>query len=210
MKNKDRVTLIIFITLIILIFAVFLMNLYKNRKLENVDRKVDYIFETFTYDTIYKAGTELFFQTIELLNKDIFEYEKNANGSIKFFSINNYNSYRKINNFTIVSNTLTNSEIEKFMTLKKIINYENNYYREIYTEEINSTYIGSSIELDYYDENYAYFKSVNYYCNDYNYIGNIEEEPDCLYSTRESTFKIERENNNLRISSLEEITSILE
>ena len=51
MKKQDRITIITFILLVLAIIIVVGINSYKNRKLDNVDRKIEYIMG-YTYNTI--------------------------------------------------------------------------------------------------------------------------------------------------------------
>ena len=208
-NNNDKKSLIIFILLVVAIISIFIFNVYKNKKLE-VDRKIEYIFDNFTYDSVFNEGVDLFFQTIELLNqKNILKYERNRDESYKYYAINNYNHYRRITNFMLVTDTLKISEVEKFMKYKKIINYENSYYIETYNEEYNKDYIGSILDIESYDDKYVYFNSTNYYCDNGEYIGYLESEPNCNNTSINSKFTLTLENNNLRVNNLEEIINIL-
>ncbi|MBE6156319.1 MAG: hypothetical protein E7161_01045 [Firmicutes bacterium] len=211
MKEKDKLTLFVFIGLIVIILGILVFNIYKTKKLDNVDRRVEYIFNNLTYDNVFNKGSELFLQTIKLLNNsDIWEFERDVNGKIIYYAINNYNQYKKIRNFHIVNTTLNSVEIQKYMNEKNIIKYENNYYIETNNdEELKSNYIGSNIEIKSYDNNYVYFKCINYYCDDYEYNGIIEEIPSCNYTDSESIFTLVLENNNLRVNNLEEIRNII-
>lgn len=209
MNSSDRKNLIIFILLIVAIMSIFIFNIYKNRKLE-VDRKVEYIFDRFAYSTVFNEGNDLFFQAVELLNKkNGLEYERNRDESYKYYAINNYNHYRRITNFMLVTDTLKISEVNKFMELKKIIKHENSYYIETYKEEYNKNYIGSILDIESYDDNYIYFNSTNYYCDNSEYIGPLESAPNCNYTSSNTKFTLTLENNNLRVNSLEEIINVL-
>jgi len=208
--NKDIKTLITFISLIILILGIFLFNVIKNKKIENIDRKVEYIFDNFTHNNVYEYGNKLFFQAIELLNKkDVFEYEKDGNNKLKYFSIGDIYKYRKIINPIIIIDTFTKTETNKYLELKKIKKFQNNYYRVVYEEEYNDKYIGSIVDIDSYNDKFVYFKSINYYCDNYQYIGDLEEKPNCNYTKTETKYTLILENNNLKIYNLEEIKDIL-
>jgi len=210
MKN-NKITLSTFITLIIAIIVLLIYNIIQNNKLNNVDRKIEYIFNNYTYDRVYINGSNLFFKAIELLNNnEIFIFEKDDNNIIKNYVINDEKEYKKINNFNIVSNILSDHEIKKYMNLNGIIKYENNYYIvSSEKEKINNKYIGSILDIYSYDDKYVYFKSINYYCENYEYIGLLDDIPNCKYTSDETKFTLILENNNLRISNLEEIRSIL-
>lgn len=210
MKKDDKLTLILFISLILLIGGLLIFNIYKNNKDKDVDRKIKYIFDELTYNDVYEKSSKLFTQGIELLNnKDIYNFEKDNNSKIKYYSIKGYNYYKKILNFTIVNNTFKESEVTKYMDLKKIINYENNYYIKKIEEEENNKYIGSIIKIESYDSKYVYFRSTNYYCENSSYIGLLEDVPSCNYQSTETNFTVIYENNKLKINSLEEIENIL-
>lgn len=207
MKKEDIKTLIVFIILIIAIISVLGINLYKNRKLENVDRKIKYIMG-YSYDTIYNKGSNLFLQTISLLNdKDVFEYAKNNDGSIKKYAIENINDYIKINNFSIALNTFTDSSLKEYMNKKDIIYFEDNYYMKDYINESNN-YIGSIIDIDTYDNSKITFKSINYYCDNTKYIGLLEDIPECNYTFNETKFNIVLENNMFKIEDIKDFEFI--
>ena len=61
MKKEDIKTLIIFIISIVVIIALFIYN-NSNNKNTPTDRKVNYIFNTFSYDNVLKEGKNLFFK----------------------------------------------------------------------------------------------------------------------------------------------------
>lgn len=207
MKKEDIKTLLVFIFLIIAIILVWSINSYKNRKLDNVDRKIEYIMG-YSYDAIYNKGSSLFLQTISLLNnKDVFEYAKNNDDSIRKYSINNQSGYFKINNFSLALNTFTNNSLKEYMDKKNIIYFENNYYMKDYTND-NNNYIGSIIDIKDYNDTSITFKSINYYCANSEYIGILDEALKCDYNTNESEFSIVLENNMFKIESLQDFEFI--
>lgn len=208
MKKKDIITLVIFVLLILAIIGVFIVHNNKNRKLDNVDRKVEYIFDNYSYDAVYKVGEKLFFQTIDLLNGNGLEYEKNSDGQIKLYSINNYNNYKKITNSTQFTNIFSDLALNDFMKYKKIIKHENNYYVEL-SNNTSNKYIGSIVDIVSYDTKYVYFTAENYYCDNYNYIGKIKEVPSCNYTKDNTSFVLLLEQNNLKMNSIEELKLIL-
>lgn len=210
MKDDKRNTCI-FIFLIVIILSLFLFNLNssKNKKNENIDRKVEYIFNKYTYDTVYNRGKDLFLNAIKLVKSD-FIYEKSKSGFENIYALRNFNKYKKIMDYQLISNTLTNSEIEKYMDSRKIIIDNNYYYIENYDITINIKYIGSIIEIDSYDDKYIYFKSENYYCDNYNYEGILDSVPSCDYVSNNSNFTLVLENNYFRIYDLKEIEKILQ
>jgi len=208
MKNKDKLTIIVFVVLVILILGVFIIYNHKNKEL-SVDRKIKYIFENFTYDYVYNESSKLFLKGIDLLNENVFLYEKDENDRVKYYFIYNYNKYKKITNFAQVNAVFIKDEINKFMELKNIIMYESSYYIEDYQEDFNNTYVGSTIELDSYDEHYVYFNSDNFYCDNANYVGLLYEEPNCNYKVTKTKFTVALENKDLKLNNLEEIKNIV-
>ena len=111
MNKKDKVIIIVFILLIVAILFVLGINSYKNRKLENIDRKIEYVLG-YTYDEVLNKGENLFLQTLNLLiNDNIFEYEKNLDESVKHYSINGKGNYAKIKNYSIILNNFSNNAL---------------------------------------------------------------------------------------------------
>lgn len=207
MEKNDKITLVVFIFLVIAIIFMIGFNVYKNKKLENVDRKVEYIMG-YSYNTVLNKGEELFFQTISLLNdKDVFEYEKTQNNSIKTYAINDITNYIKIKNFSLATNTFSNKSLKEYMDYKKIIIYDDHYYIENFNEK-TSNYIGSSIDIESYNNNKVYFKSTNYYCDNTEFIGNIVDLPNCDYEKEETMFSVIVENNLLRIFTIKDFIEI--
>ena len=203
MEKKDKITLVVFIFLIIAIIFVVGISSYKTRKLVNVDRKIEYIMG-YSYDSVLNKGSSLFLQTIELLNnKEVFDYAQNFDESIKYYSINDVNKYVKIINFSLAINTLSSSALEEYMNYKKIIYFENNYFMEDAKMEKNN-YIGSIIDIDRYDNNYVYFKNTNYYCNNSEYLGIMYEEPNCEFTKNDSMFVMKLENNMFKIDNIKD------
>ena len=104
MKKDEIKTLIIFIILVASIILVVGVNYQKNKKLNDVDRKIEFIFG-YTYDSVLVKGEELFLETISLFNdKTVFEFEKNLDESIKKYAINDVTDYKKITNFSVAIN----------------------------------------------------------------------------------------------------------
>jgi len=207
MEKKDKITLIVFIFLVVSIIFVVGVNSYKTKPLKNVDRKIEYIMGL-SYDTVLNKGEELFFQTINLLNdKEIFEYERNLNNSIKTYAINDLTNYIKIKNFSLATNTFSSKSLKEYMEYKKIVYFEKSYYMENFNESI-SNYVGSKIDIDSYNNEKVFFKSINYYCDNTEYIGSIEEIPSCEYTQKESRFSIVVDKNMFRISTIEDFIEI--
>jgi len=212
MKNKDRFTIIVFILLIVMMVGLFIYHIYENNLKNDVNRKVEYIFHDYTYQMIYSKGCELFDKSINLLiNKDVLEFEKNLNGKYAYYSVDNCNNCKKIVNAVSFTNILSDSEINKYMVSNNIIKYENLYYiKDNIDYEYNKNYIGSIIDIDSYDDKYTYFKSINYYCdNSVKYLGILDEEPDCNYTKKVTSFKIKLENKNIRLDNLESLKDIV-
>jgi len=163
----------------------------------------------YSYDSVLNKGESLFQDTMELLlNEDVFDYAKNTNGKITYYSINKINTYKKIKNFSIVKNILNENSIKDYMEYKNIIYYEDSYY--INNEEIiNTNYIGSIIDILSYDDEKVIFNSINYYCDNNKYIGILNEKPTCNYETKETKFSIDFIDNTFRISNLEDFKQII-
>lgn len=208
MKKENIRTIILFIILILLIGLLFVYHDYKNRDKKDVDRKVELFYNKYSYDDVYKQANLLFFNTIKILNNDNFDYEKDSNNDVIYYAIDGYTRYKKIMNFNVVTNTLKNTEVSKFMELKKIIEKDNEYYIEEYDEELNLNYIGSIIDIKDHDDNYVYLESLNYYCENTNFMGYLTEKPNCKYQEEKTTFKMELENDNFRISNIDDIKKI--
>lgn len=207
MEKKDKLTLIVFIFLIVAIIFVVGVNSYKNRKLNDVDRKIEYIMG-YSYDTVLNKGYSLFFQTVNLLNNSAFDYARNLDQSIRYYSINEINNYIKINNFSLAINNFSENGLKEFMEYKKIIYFENNYFME--DKKLNTNnYIGSIIDIEKYDESSVLFKSVNYFCDNFNYLGILYEEPNCNYLKEESTFTVVFENNMFKINSINDFKFLI-
>ena len=207
MKRNDIKYVVIFILLIILIVSTIIFSYYKNKPLNNVDRKVEYIFNNITYDDALNMSKEVFNNALKLIKND-YEYEEN-NNEIVLYSINNYNEYRKILNYSLISNTLKNNIINNFFINKKIINYRNEYYIESYENNYNKDYVGSILNINNYGDKFVTIKSINYYCEDSNFIGVLNVEPECKYTKKESKFTLSLENSLLKVNNLEEIERIL-
>ncbi len=207
MNKKDFKTLIIFVILIVLILIVIIFNIYKNRSL-NVDRKVKYIFDNYTYDNIIKEANALFLNAIKLA-KNEFEYVKNNRGATEYYALEKYDDYKKIQNVNLILNSLSNQEISDYLSNHQILKSNNHYYIRDNNNINNSNYIGSKLELLDYDENQVFFKSTNYYCENHAYVGLIEDTIDCDYQSNESNFTIIRENNFLKIKDFGNIEQII-
>ncbi len=210
MKKEDIRVVILFIVLILLIISVLIFNSYKFRKRENVNRKLEYIFEKYTYANILDDGTKLFFDGLNILNNNNLSFEKNKNDSIKYYSIKDYSTYKKILNMDNLFNIFSKDITEDYMKDKKIIKYNDEYYIENYVQNINKDYIGSNVEISSYDDNYVYFNSVNYYCKNEEYIGLITDEPNCDYVSTKTNFKVILEGSSLRILDYHELLKIIE
>ena len=208
MEKSDKKNIIVFIILIIMIIFLIIYNIMTNKKNINIDRKVNYIFEKYTYDNVYSKGKNLFLNAIKLVKND-FLYEKNESNHDVLYAINNYNQYKRIMDYQLIINTLSINEYKKYLDEKRIINKDDNYYIGNYNNDYNKKYIGSIIDIRDYDEFYVYFDSLNYYCDNYDYIGILNEEPNCKYTTTNTSFTIIFEQKALRINDLKDIEEIL-
>ena len=207
MKKNDIKYIVIFILLIVLIVGTIIFSYYKNRPLNNVDRKIEYIFNNLTYDDVLNMSENTFNNALKLVKND-FEYEID-NNEIVLYSINNYNNYKKILNYSLISNTLKNNLIDSFLNSKKIINYKGEYFIETYSNNYNNDYVGSVLSINNHGDNFVTINSTNYYCKDSKFIGVINTEPKCDYTKTESKFTLSLEGNLLKVNNLEEIERIL-
>ena len=208
MKKNDIKYIVIFILLIVLIVGTIIFSNLKNKPLNNVDRKIEYIFNNLTYDNVLNMSRSVFDNALKLVRND-YEYEID-NNEIELYSINNYNKYKKILNYSLISSTLKNNIIESFLNSKKIINYKNEYYIESYDNNYNRDYIGSILSINNHGKDFVTIKSTNYYCENSKFIGILNTEPDCDYTKTESKFTLSLENNLLKVNNLEEIERILQ
>lgn len=205
MNREDVKNIVLFVILIILIVFLLTFNYAKSIKKGNLDRKIIYI-NNMTYDSVLDKGTNTFFSMMDILLNDNFTYEKNSSNKDKIYNIKG-TDYKRITNMNTVLNKLDSNELDKFMKYKGIIQKDNDYY--INSNKINTNYIGSSINIDSFDNTYVIFKSINYYCDNYKYIGNIKNDIDCNYTKKESTFKTKFINDNLVINNFEDIINII-
>lgn len=207
MEKKDKLTILVFIVLIIAIISVLFINFIKNQKIQNVDRKVEYIMG-YSYDTILNRGEKLFVDTISLLTKkDIFDYNKDLRNNNVQYNING-KDYLKINNFNIAHSNFSNNTINDYMKLRKIIYFENNYYIENFKIDINN-YIGSMISIDNYKNNIIYFNSINYYCEESEFVGLLDKEPNCNYQKEETNFSVSIENGIFKINNVNDFKFLI-
>lgn len=208
MEKKDIKTLVIFILLVVGIITVTGINAYKNRKLENVDRKIKYVMG-YTYDSVLNKGENLFSLTMSLmLDKDVFEYEKELDESISHYVIDKKSNYVKIKNFSLVLNNFTDNGINEYMNYKEIVYKDNAYYMQDLKVDRNN-YIGSILEIDSYNEEIVTFKSTNYYCTDREYIGVLDEVPTCDYQEKVTYFDLYHIDNTFKIDFNENLINIL-
>ena len=207
MKKNDIKYIIIFILLIVLIVSTIIFSYCKSKPLNNIDRKVEYIFNNKTYDDVLNMSKNTFNNALKLV-KNEYEYEIN-NNEIVIYSINNYNNYKKILNYSLISSTLKNNIIDSFLNNKKIISYKGEYFIESYENNYNRDYVGSILSINNYGDGFVTIKSINYYCEDSKFIGVLNEEPKCEYTKKESKFTLSLENGLLKVNNLEEIERIL-
>ena len=163
MAKRDFKYIVIFVILIVLIILTLVFSSYKNRTLNNIDRKIEYIFNGITYDEVLNASKNLFLNSIKLV-KNNFDYEKYRNNEINYYSINDFTNCKKILNYSLISSTLKTNTINKYLNEHQIIEYENEYYIAKNDNNINSNYIGSIIDINNYGNYFVNFKSTNYYC----------------------------------------------
>ncbi len=210
MDSKNRRTLVIFIILIVLIISLGIFNLVKGLNKQEVDRKVDKIFGMYSFDEILNKGEELFLNGINILKDNkAFLYEKDNMNKTLIYSINGYNKYKKISNFSLVTNTISAEELDNFMNYKKIIYYENGYYMESYNNKYDGNFIGSILEIDSYNDETTTFKVESYYDENSEFVGIFEERKD-NYQTITSMFTINNESGLIRVDNYQELINILD
>jgi len=209
MKKEDKKNIVIFIILLLAIAGIVIFNYNKNKKLENIDRKIEYILG-YTYDSILNRGEVVFLDAIDLLiNEKAFDYEILNNGKQKKYSIDSKN-YFQISNFNLARNIFTIDGLVSYMQFKNIIENDNRFYIEDKEYNYNKDYIGSSLDIiDYYDD-IIIFESNNYYCENNDYIGLIHELPSCKYNITKSKIKFKIENNTLKIMDIDGINKIVQ
>lgn len=207
MKKNDIVTVLVFIFLIVGIIYVLGVNINKNKKSENVDRKIEYIMG-YTSNEVLNKGESLFLQTVRLFNNEAFEYVLDLRERKRHYSINQVNNYLKLLNFSVATNNLSSKAVNEFMKYKEIIFFEHSYYMvDNIVNDID--YVGSMIDIEKYDEEKVYFKTINYFCSDLEYQG-IVYEPLVCEKSEEGMFTMVLENNIFRIDDIETFKTMYE
>ena len=204
MKNNIKY-LFLFIGLIMVIIGLLLFNLYEEYRGEK--KEIEYIFPEFTYDYVLNTSKELFLKGINLVNINKYDYEKDALGNIKFYSINDVTDYKKIKNFN-VQTILSKENIPLFLNDYKIIFEDNIYYIENYEKEYNTSYIGSRVSIDSYNDKEVNLKITSYYGNG-EYKGIIKEEPQNYTAKKTTYLKIVYESKSLKIKDYQELLKII-
>ena len=87
----------------------FIYHDYSNYSEKDIDRKVEIFFNEYSYNDVYNQSNVLFFNAIKILNPSNFTYEKDQNDDVIYYSINDYNQYKKIIDFDLVKSTIKNS-----------------------------------------------------------------------------------------------------
>ena len=208
MKKNDIKYIIIFILLIVLIVGTIIFSYLKNKPLNDVDRKIEYIFNNLTYDDVLNMSKKTFNNALKLIKND-FDYEVDGD-ELVLYSINDYNNYKKILNYSLINSTLKSNIINNYLYNKKIIQYKNEYYIESYENSYNKNYVGSILSINNHGYKFVTIKSINYYCENSNFIGAINTEPECEYTKTDTKFTLSLENNLLKVNNLEEIERILQ
>ncbi len=202
MKKENIKQIIIFCLLIIIIIIIILINIYQNKKLD-VDRKNIIIFNKYSYNYILNEGKNIFFNTYNLINKSILQYEEISNQKV-IYKINNQNFYKIIND-DLINNLFTKKAQNELMNDLNIILDNNEYYIKIKNIKNNYNYVGSFFEITSYDDKFVNFKTTNYFCDNYEYIGRLDEEPQCDFKTNNTNFSITLDNNLIKLTSYDEI-----
>ncbi len=207
MKKEDKRNLIIFICLIFLIGITCLYDFFAYSKTDvNIDRKVKNIFGNYTYNNVLEESQKLFFNYLAIYDHSAFTYELKEDKHPKYFAIGDYNRYKKVDNLGSLINILNGNTVNNFLEEHQIIAYNNEYYiKEYDNPKINDKYVGSIINIKKYDDKYVYLESENYFCDNYHFIGLLEEKPNCLFTKTITTYKTMLSNNYLRITDYKEI-----
>ncbi len=208
MKKEDIRYLIMFIILILLIGLFWLYNDYRERDI-NVNRKINYIYHNYTYDTALKESKRLFQNSLAILNINNYEYKMTNENKYELYNINGQDDYKKILSFDLIFHTFTEDDVDKFMENFGIVEEEKEFYIQETSMKTNKDYVGSIIDVFNYDKDYLYLKSDNYYCENGQFSGLLSEKPTCDYIYTSTTFKLKEENGNLRIADYEEILQII-
>lgn len=204
MKKEDKRNIVIFIVLIVLIIVLLVYNIGKSIKNNNVNRKVLYI-NNINYSVVEKEAFDLFYDGIDFLLNKGFIYEKNNKGKDNIYKFNN-KDYKKIMNISSIMFKINN--IDSFINYKNIIIYDNEYY--VINDKINTNYIGSKLKIDSYSNSKVILKSINYYCDNYEYIGNIKDDNiKCNYKKNESNIELIFNNRELIINNIDELIKII-
>ena len=108
-----------------------------------------------------------------------------------------------------IINTFAKVDLDKYINDKKIIIKNNEYYIQDYDDIINKDYIGSILNIKEYNLKEVIFTSINYYSKDNKYQGLFDEIPKNYYKESKTEFKIIFEDNNLKITNIEELEKII-
>ena len=205
MEENKRIV-ILYILLILIFSLLFVYEKYIDRK-NDVDRKVDKLFNKYTYNEAVEISNNLFINAMELLNTNNLKIEINNAERIKYYVFDN-KTYKKIIEDGKMLNTFAHKDLEKYIEMKKIINRDNNYYIEDYVDEYNKDYIGSMLNVKEYNDKEIVFNSINYYLKDGEYKGLFDEEP--IYdSKKEIEFRVVFEDSILKITDIDKLMEII-
>lgn len=208
MKNKKLLIPLILCALLIIGLTVLLVFyiVNKDNKKESTDRTVlEYVTGNITYDNALSKGREYFIDTIKLVANDYLEYDESFDGNINLYLVNNVDGYVKVKNYGLIKNFLNDSSIKIYNDEVGYVSSEGNDYIKNYKKDIFTSYVGSIIDIETITENIIEYKAINYYCNNYQFVGLLESKPTCnITKESESTFTLVNENNILKINNLNE------
>ncbi len=209
MNKEDKKTILLFIALIIGILFVFLLNVYRNKSVEADRKKEANILGRYSYSIMEKDGIKLFFDAVKLLDPaHNLEFES-VNDRINLYSFGEYEDYKKIINFNIISDVLSTDSIKYYINNYNIVENGLDYYYKG-TSSIPNDYVGSIINIDSYNDKEVTFSNANYFCENSTFIGELSDEPDCNFIKNETIFRIILENDNLRIKDFQDIEDLLQ
>jgi hypothetical protein len=205
MNMKYKHLLLVGVLLLVSLYIYKDYNSYKDNLNKDTRTKVEYIFGTMNEDEVLNKGKNIFLDTIKVISYDYFETEKDNSDNYNIYNINNENGYLRVLNYSKVNELFNTVDIDKYNTLVGYINYENKDYIKVFSKELNNNYVGSIITLEDYDNDIVTYKSINYYCNNYKFIGILDNIPECdITNTSENIFTLRKYNNTLKVNDIEE------
>lgn len=204
---KYKIGLIIVSILIVILVICFID--YKNNKTKELEikperTKIEYIFDNMSYNQALEMGEDRFLKAIKLAANDYFDYKKESNDYYKKYYINN-EYYVEVINYGSIREFLNKQSIDDYNNLFGYLYYEKKDYIKKYSKSINDNYVGSVLSIDSYDNLEIRYTVNNYYCNDYHFVGILNEEPKCnIENITNTSFSLIKEGSILKIKDFNE------